>query len=222
MARRRSASAHQKVLDAAIELVAEHGVDGTSMDAVASASGVSKATIYKHWANKDALLLEIMAEVNCLGIRPSFDTGDIRADINAVLCYRPQEHADVRERIMPHFMAYASRNPEIGHAWRNMVMDPPRRELKYLLELGIAHGVFPAKLDINLSLALLLGPILYWYVFLRQSDDSPKAVANGVVDEFFRAFAIRKQTKTIRAHHKGRAGRPAQARAPAPRGPTSA
>ena len=48
MPRTRSADAHRKVLDAALELFAERGIDATSMDAIAEASGVSKATIYKH------------------------------------------------------------------------------------------------------------------------------------------------------------------------------
>src|SRR5581483_1503271 len=122
-----SASAHQKVLDAALALVAERGVDATSMDAVAKISGVSKATIYKHWADKDALLLEIMAEANCLHKRPKFDSGNTRDDMVAVLTYRPPEHVDTRERIMPHFMAYSARNPAFSDAWKNMVMKPPRQ-----------------------------------------------------------------------------------------------
>ena len=60
MARPRSAQAHKKVLDAAVQLFSERGIDATSMDAIAEASGVSKATIYKHWQDKDALCLEVM------------------------------------------------------------------------------------------------------------------------------------------------------------------
>ena len=85
MPRTRSASAHRKVLRAALQLVAECGVESTSMDAIAGKSGVSKATIYKHWADKDALLLEMMAEVNGLHTRPVFDSGNTRADMIAVL-----------------------------------------------------------------------------------------------------------------------------------------
>ena len=55
MARQKSAQAHRRVLDAAIGLFAEYGIDATSMDAIAEASSVSKATIYKHWPDKDAL-----------------------------------------------------------------------------------------------------------------------------------------------------------------------
>src|SRR3954469_8655693 len=85
MPRTRSASAHRKVLDAALDLVAARGVDGASMDAIAESSGVSKATLYKHWSDKEALLLELMAEIHGLHARPVFDSGDTRADIVAVL-----------------------------------------------------------------------------------------------------------------------------------------
>ena len=36
------------------------------MDAIAQASGVSKATIYNHWADKEALLMEVMELIHGL------------------------------------------------------------------------------------------------------------------------------------------------------------
>src|SRR3982750_1368040 len=98
MPRTRSEAAHRKVIEAALELVADRGVEATSMDAIAEASGVSKATIYKHWPDKNALLLELMAEVNGLHSRPAFDTGSPRAGMVAVLSYRPPDRPEVRER----------------------------------------------------------------------------------------------------------------------------
>ncbi len=192
MPRTRSASAHRKVLEATLELASECGVDGASMDAIAGRSGVSKATIYKHWADKEALLLEAMAEVNGLHARPTFDTGQTRPDMVAVLSYQPPEHADMRKRIMPHFMAYSARNVSFGNAWRDMVMDPPRRELKHLMERGIKKGELTRKLDVDLSLALLLGPIVYWHVFLRKTVQDPMSLAEGVVDAFWKAFSLKK------------------------------
>ena len=53
--RPRSSRAHDQVLDSAIELFADRGIDGTSIDSIAAQSGVSKATIYKHWTDKNAL-----------------------------------------------------------------------------------------------------------------------------------------------------------------------
>jgi AcrR family transcriptional regulator len=188
MSRTPSASAHKKVVETAIELLAERGVEATSMDAIAEKSGVSKATIYKHWTNKEALLLEAIAEVNELRSRPKFDSGDVKADVIAVLSYRPRRRAQLREAIMRHFVAYSSRNPELSAAWREMVMDPPRRELLSLLKAGIANRELSAELDTGISLALLLGPIMYWYVFLRQKTANPRTLAETVVEAFWRAF----------------------------------
>ena len=84
MPRPRSALAHKKVVDAAVELFSERGIDATSMDAIAEASGVSKATIYKHWPDKDSLCLEAMGYLHGLDEEPPiFDSGDYRADLIA-------------------------------------------------------------------------------------------------------------------------------------------
>src|ERR1700761_5883249 len=105
MPRTLSATAHQKAIRAALKLVAKHGVDGTSMDAIAATSGVSKATIYKHWSDKEKLLLEVMATIVGLTDRPTFDSGDTKADVIAVLAYWPAEDRKVREKLLPHFVA---------------------------------------------------------------------------------------------------------------------
>jgi AcrR family transcriptional regulator len=190
MARTRSASAHQKVLKAALELVAEHGIDGTSMDAVARESGVSKATIYKHWSDKEAMLLEMLAEASGLHSRPKFDSGDTRGDMIALLSYRPPENAAVRERVLPHIVAYSARNRTFGITWRKMVMDPAMRELRHLIERGIQKRELKPNLNVELALGLLLGPMLYWQIFQKDQDPpvdfTPQAA--GVVDVFWKAF----------------------------------
>lgn len=194
MARTRSASAHQKVLQATLDLVASRGIDATSMDAVARESGVSKATIYKHWADKEALLLEMLAWVNGLKDRPAFDTGNVRADIAAVLAHRPAENAERREAITPHFVAYGAANPSFGHTWRNMVMEPPRRELAHLIQKAIDAGDLPSNLDMEFALAMLLGPILYWHVFRRQHVGKELGgLAQQVAAAFWEAFALRRR-----------------------------
>ncbi|NMH60019.1 TetR/AcrR family transcriptional regulator [Alteromonas ponticola] len=53
--RPKSEEKRQQILDAAVDLFLSHGVTATSMDAVAKASGVSKQTVYSHFANKDDL-----------------------------------------------------------------------------------------------------------------------------------------------------------------------
>src|SRR5579883_2435269 len=90
MPRGLSERAHGRVLEAATQLFAQRGIDGTSVDAIAAASGVSKATIYKHWADKDALCLAVMEYVHHLDAGPpELDSGDLRTDLKAFLKYEP-------------------------------------------------------------------------------------------------------------------------------------
>jgi AcrR family transcriptional regulator len=192
VARTPSAAAHQKVLQAALELIAEHGIEGTSMDAVARESGVSKATIYKHWADKEALVLEMLAVANHLHERPEFNTGDTRGDLVDMLSYRPPDNAVVRERLLPHIVAYSARNQEFGQTWRRMVLDPAGRDMRRLIQQGIRKRELKADLDIELAIGLLFGPMLYWHIFNKdrtpQEDLRPRA--EGVVDAFWKAFAV--------------------------------
>jgi AcrR family transcriptional regulator len=54
---------------------------------VAYGEGVSKATIYKHWLDKDALCLEVLHRLK--NQIPIFETDDLRADLTALV--RPRK-----------------------------------------------------------------------------------------------------------------------------------
>jgi AcrR family transcriptional regulator len=192
MARTRSTQAHGQVLDAALQLFAERGIDATSMDAIAEVSGVSKATIYKHWSDKDELCLEALAYLHG-GDQPwpVFDSGDVRADLIALLRYQPpHQHSDLRVRLMPHLMAYAARNLCFGEAWRARVFEPPRVQLGQLLQRAIAQGQLPRGLNRDLAIALLLGPMMYCHVLKRMQGEAPEDLPEQVVAAFWKAHAI--------------------------------
>src|SRR5574341_357855 len=48
------------VLMAAARSFLKHGLEGTSMDAIAREAGVSKLTVYSHFRNKEALFKEVI------------------------------------------------------------------------------------------------------------------------------------------------------------------
>ncbi|MGH9593819.1 MAG: TetR/AcrR family transcriptional regulator, partial [Bryobacteraceae bacterium] len=189
--RPRSQRAHAAVLDAALQLFANRGIEGTSMDAIAERSGVSKATIYKHWADKTALSLEALGRLHGVDReQPRFDSGDLRQDLIDFLEHKPPAESDkLREKLMPHLIAYASRNREFGRAWRSYVTEPGRAKAIELMERGIALGYFPPTLDKSLGLALLIGPMMYKHIF-RDTAAIPTNLAEGVATAFWRAFSV--------------------------------
>ncbi len=189
MPRGLSERAHQKVLDAATELFATRGIDATSMDAIAAAASVSKATVYKHWADKDALCLEVLLNVhrqNEDAVEP--DSGDLKADMKALLAYEPPASgASLQRRLAPHLIAYSARNPEFGRAWKTRVTEPARAAVRKLLRRGVDAGIFSIVLDEDLSVTLLLGPMMYRHVFGPAVDR--RWLAEGVVESFWKAHA---------------------------------
>ena len=189
MARGLSQRAHQKVLDAAAELFSERGIDATSVDAIAAASKVSKATIYKHWADKEALCLEVLATVHRLDeVPPQRDSGDLKEDMVAFLVYEPAPHrAAIQKKLLPHLIAYSARNQEFGRAWRARAMERARTGIKELLRRGVQRGIFPATLDEDLGVALLLGPMMFRHFFSGAMDK--EWLARGAVEAYWKAHA---------------------------------
>jgi AcrR family transcriptional regulator len=182
--------AHASVLAAALELFCERGIDTTSMDAIAEKSGVSKATIYKHWADKEALCLDVLSNLHEVDCRPEFDSGDIRADLEAVLNYRPSAKiSEQQNRILPHLIAYAARNKMFGETWRARVMEPPIRQITNLLKRGVKQGLL-IDLDPIVGAALLLGPMILRKIFPSAGKGLPTNLEKLVVDAFWRAHAI--------------------------------
>lgn len=196
MARTRSSTAHDKVIRSALELFGERGIETTSMDAIAQASGVSKATIYNHWTDKEALLMEVMLYVNGIDQEPEeVDSGDVYRDLVTVLCRRPPGRLEAaRNRMMPAFIAYSAVHPEFGKTWRHRVMEPLRKNLRRLLRRGMEQGVLRSDLDLELGVALLFGPMLYTHVIQKGEQASGSNIGPAVVEAFWRAHARKSQT----------------------------
>jgi AcrR family transcriptional regulator len=58
-----ASDARTRVLDAAVDLFAEHGYDGTSVNQVIARAGVAKGGFYHHFASKEALLYEVYGDL---------------------------------------------------------------------------------------------------------------------------------------------------------------
>src|SRR2546423_13210170 len=58
----RGAATRSRIVEAAADLIYAHGVERTSLDEVMAVSGVSKSQLYHYFADKDALVLEVIAK----------------------------------------------------------------------------------------------------------------------------------------------------------------
>ncbi len=104
----------QDILEAARELFVAKGFEAASMDAVAKAAGVSKATVYAHYRSKNELFAAIVTQVS------SRLTGEIRAVMNARLPLR-----QALTRIGLNFLVVLT-DPERVRMFRMMVAEVDR------------------------------------------------------------------------------------------------
>ena len=82
--RPRSATAHRAILDATRELIVESGFTDLRMEHIANRAGVGKATIYRHWPSREALVLELLLELAAPHLEIE-DVGDTRDEMLAAV-----------------------------------------------------------------------------------------------------------------------------------------
>lgn len=185
MSRTPSKEAHEKVLNAAVELISQRGVENTSMDAIAAESGVSKATVYKHWPGKDALLLDVVQQYSARD--PEIETADPKADLIEYLRQMAQHRKPEQLiRIWPMIIGYAFGKPDFGEALRQKAFDPRRQRIQKLLERAVKKGILRRGINYDFALAMLLGPIMHWR--FADARHVPDDLAERVVDYFWKVF----------------------------------
>ena len=149
-----------RILEAALELLEEAGFANATTDAIAERAGASKATIYRWWPNKAAVVIEALRE-QVAQETPFPDTGDVRRDIQLQLQNFIKLLIGRRGRIFKAFLAAAQSDPEFAEAFRTVWIQPRRTEAKKVLERHKLTGALPAHTDLEVVMDLIYGPIYF-------------------------------------------------------------
>ena len=178
----RSDRVRQKVLESTADLVAEVGVERTTIDEVANRSGVAKTTIYRHFDSKQALVVEA---VHACTYIPTIvaDSGSLRDDL--ISCFSGMTKASYEGKLgdmQLSLMDAAQRDPELGRLVRAQA-DQRRRFATGAIERAVERGDLPADLDVELTVTLLSGPLVYTKLVRRQrvTDELVAAVVDSVL-----------------------------------------
>lgn len=145
-----------RILAAALGQLTEDGFTGMSIDAVARAAGVSKATIYRRFTGKDDLATAAIATLP----PPEFseDAGDTRTRLVQML---DNVRANVIDgpgiEIHHQILAEARRNPELVRMFRERKITPRRAMVRALLEDGVQNGEIRGDVELDYVAELLAG-----------------------------------------------------------------
>jgi AcrR family transcriptional regulator len=157
--RPRSADVDQRVLDATLALASEVGINGMSMDDVAQRAGASKATIYRRWPSKEAMVLDAMR--HAMHPVDDVDTGSLRGDLDEYLIELAGRMAQGRAtELLPHLIEVAMRDESLRDSLDEYVQYR-RRPLRAILDRAIERGELAVDTDVEILLDALIGPFIY-------------------------------------------------------------
>jgi AcrR family transcriptional regulator len=154
--RPRNVLADEAIIEAAIGLLAS-GMSGAalSIEAVAAKAGVGKATIYRRWPNKEALLVDAVGTMK--GPIPDLVGESVRDDLVALIAAnwtnRAKRYGKVTACLLPQY----SRDDEMRRVYQ-AITEPRREAMRNVLRRGIRTGELRPDLDIEMTLLMLSGP----------------------------------------------------------------
>lgn len=141
------------------------------MDAIATRAGASKATIYRWWPSKGALLLDAFLE-QTVDAAPFPDTGDIVADL------RSQMNAAIASiggpELWPHYTALigeAQHHPELAQAVFDRFISPLEQAAADRLRAAQAQGQLDPSRDPHILIDLMYGALYYSLLLVRKPTD---------------------------------------------------
>lgn len=140
----------QAIFSAALDLVAELGYDRTTVDAIAARAHASKATIYRRWPDKAALVKAALDANDSQFVAEIPDTGSLAGDLLAALNVARAQLDDRYLMLMSSLLSAAHRDPDLAAALKSHVVDEDLSPFAPIVARAVARGELPPDADAEL------------------------------------------------------------------------
>jgi AcrR family transcriptional regulator len=176
---RRGRGARERIVSASQQLFRDQGINGTGMDQLCAAAGVSKRTLYQHFASKDELIAECLRRFDPDVLPEVFDRADLAPRERLLAAF------EVYAPLCP-FIAAAVEIPDPGHPARIYARDYKNAFAARLVDAAREAGATdPEQLGEQLAL-LLDGASARSRVLNTQTLGTAAAIAAVLVDNAIR------------------------------------
>jgi AcrR family transcriptional regulator len=180
--RPRDARVEAVVLDAARAVLAEKGFAGATVEAIATRAGVGKATIYRRWPTREALLVAVTAVD--LPLMEAPDSGDLRADlVHLFTMLSAQISSSGPASYLSDLIGESTRNPAMRADFQRLVQTR-RAMCAGVIQRAQKRGEVRKAIDPDLVLDLIGGAIVYRKLFREEATEAKviEAAVDAVLD----------------------------------------
>lgn len=151
LGRKRDHTRDDDILDATLNVLAEVGYEGLTMDMVAARAGAGKATIYRRWSSKEELMLDAVARMKRMQVDLEHlpDTGTLRGDLLAL--FKPQsiEESERKLKIMTGLASMLSAHQGLAEMVNAAIVEPWAIAHRIFMQRAIDRGEISASADIE-------------------------------------------------------------------------
>ncbi|MCU1585874.1 MAG: TetR family transcriptional regulator [Microbacteriaceae bacterium] len=174
LGRKRDHTRDPEILAAALEVLAETGYDGMTIDMVAARAKAGKATLYRRWPSKGELIIDAVACMKQSGNDYSRlpDTGSLRGDLVAMIKPLSIKDSEKKLQILAGLMSMLSHDPGLADAANAALLEPKVAANRVLMQRAIERGEISAGCDIDLLSLITPSMVAYRVLILRKPVDS--------------------------------------------------
>jgi AcrR family transcriptional regulator len=165
----RSARVRAAVLDATLELLLRHGLEGFKVSEVAEQAEVHETSIYRRWGTRENLLIDALLGATEQLLVP--DTGSLRDDLTAYATDLAEFLATPVGHALEHTLAVAGDDPDTRRA-RDHYWTSRYERSRQMVTRAIERGELPDTVEPRLVIDMLVSPLHFRIVLTREPIDA--------------------------------------------------
>jgi AcrR family transcriptional regulator len=174
------------ILQGAQEVLKEEGWEALTQERVATRSGVGRSTVYRHWPDRTALLMDALDAIGAAMHQEA--TGDLRTDLVGELeRFRTMISQPAEGRLLATLAYHWCTDADVGR-FKERLTARHTSLIQEAISRSMRSGEILAGTDPNEAVAALMGPLCYRF-FLSGEPVTPD-FAERVVDRFLDQHAV--------------------------------
>ncbi|MEO9324834.1 TetR/AcrR family transcriptional regulator [Nocardioides sp. C4-1] len=178
----------QEILDATLDVLADLGYDRLTMDAVAQAARASKATLYRRWSTKSALVIDSLCSMKEPHEVP--DTGSLRGDLVDMFCGMGGLTDERQMAVLGSVITAIGRDADFAQAFREQFIGPKASMSNVVWERAISRGEVSDDVDLDVVVPALPGIVLH-RMFLLGEEPTTEFIEQVIDQIILPAVAVR-------------------------------
>lgn len=156
----RSEAARVAILNATLDLLETQSLQQITIEAIAKEAGVGKATIYRWWPSKAAVVIDAFVQ-NHIVQTPMPRRGTCREAVTVHVRRMVQQYSGRGGRLVAQILAEGQSEPEVLREFRERFFYDRRAMVREIIEEGRGNGEFRTDMESELLMDMVYSPVYF-------------------------------------------------------------